>query len=132
MTADDFSVAKDGDGVVERPADGRGIFLGISDHRINPAYARGDMLQCAKIVIDKPRLEQQVLGGITDDAEFGKDHHLRAAGLGLVNKFQNLSAISADVADGGIDLGQRDLHYWILWEQACRGEMRRAKGVISL
>src|SRR5205814_3767930 len=114
MAADDFSVAQDGDGVVEGPADRGGIPLGVTDHGVDAGDVRGDLLEAAEVVFDEARLEEQVFWGIADDGEFGEDHHFRAAGFGLIDKIENLSAIPADVADGGIDLGQGDLHYWIL------------------
>src|SRR5947209_7608850 len=53
MAADDFAVAKHGDRVVKRAADGGGIFSGIADDGVDAANARGDRLQAAEVVVDE-------------------------------------------------------------------------------
>ena len=63
MSIDDFSVSQESDGIVQRPADGGGVSLGISDDGVDPLHLRGDVGHGAEVVVDESGLEQEILGG---------------------------------------------------------------------
>ena len=67
-------------------------------------------MQAAQVVVDELRLEEQILRGIADDGQLGKDDNLGGPRLGAVEKLDGLAAIAGDVADGRIHLGQGDAH----------------------
>ncbi len=53
---------------------------------------------------------QQIGGRIAADSQLGKQHQVGAPLLRSACKFEDFCGISAEIADGGIDLGERDLH----------------------
>jgi len=59
---------------------------------------------------DEGRLLQQVGWRIAADAKFGEEDEVSASLLGSASEFEYLLSISVKVTDGGIDLGERDLH----------------------
>ena len=53
---------------------------------------------------------EQVGGRVAADGELGKEHEISASVLGAAGEFEDLLGVSVKVADGGVDLGERDLH----------------------
>jgi hypothetical protein len=120
MSAGDFSVAQNGDGVVERSADGFSFRSTYPTIASIPWTLLAMSFSGAQVVVDELLLEQQVFRGIADDRKLGEDDKLRAAGPGAVNEVQDLRAVATKVADGRVDLCERDAHGHILGGMSAR------------
>ena len=59
---------------------------------------------------DERGAEQQVLRRIARDRELREDDELGARGARLGDPRDDAVAVAVEVADGRVDLGQRDLH----------------------
>ena len=59
---------------------------------------------------DKLRFENQILRRVAGDREFRREHQFRAACNGDVVRVEDFVKISAQIADGRVDLGEADLH----------------------
>jgi hypothetical protein len=81
------------------------------DHR-NAILRRGpgNLEQGLAAARHKRRLFQQVGWRIAADGELGKKHQVRATLLRSTGKFEDFCGISAEIANGGIDLSERNLH----------------------
>jgi len=110
MAAEDGAVAEKSDGIVEGAADGVLIRFGIADEGVEAVDLLGDGMDGGEIVGDELRLEEEVLGGIAGDGQFGKNAEGGAFGSGLRGKVEDATGVAGDVSDGGIDLGKGDAH----------------------
>ena len=54
--------------------------------------------------------EQQVLGRVAGDGELGEEDEVRLARARLVDGGENALAVAVQVADDGVDLGEREPH----------------------
>ena len=110
MPADNFAFSNQRDRIVQRAPDGLGISLGISDDGVDSVNGLGNRLKTTQIIFDELRLEEQVLGGISDDRQFGKYDQFGSPIFSALDILDRLAAIAGDVTDGRIDLRQSDFH----------------------
>ena len=75
-----------------------------------PVHVGGDPLDRRARVGEEVLLEQQVLGRVAGDAELGEERELRAGLARARELLAHLGLVAGDVADGGVDLGERDAH----------------------
>ncbi len=59
---------------------------------------------------DERGAEQEVLGRIAGDRELREDDEVGARGARLGDPRDDAVTVAVEVADGRVDLGQRDLH----------------------
>ena len=103
------AIGQQGRGIGSRLSGRSGGAGGVSDDR------RDGQLLCEAdqfpfVSVDELGPLDQVERQISAQAELGKHGQIGAALLGALRKFQNLGGISGEVADGGIELRERDLH----------------------
>jgi len=72
--------------------------------------------------VEEVLLQQQVLGWIAADGELGEQHQLGAGVARLRDPLGDLGGVAFEVADGGVDLGERQAergdhagHFQLLW-----------------
>ena len=75
-----------------------------------PAARRRQRVERGAGRLDEGGPLEQVLGRIAAERQLGEDRQLRAARLGRGQGVQHQPAVPVEVADGGIDLPERDLH----------------------
>ena len=82
----------------------------VADEQARLAGRRGEAFEHGEIVRDEPAFVQQIARRIAGDGEFGKDDDfhpgLHPAPVGR----EDARFVACQVADGGIDLGEGDLH----------------------
>src|SRR6185437_5612133 len=88
----------------------RGRDVATDDSGLSIRRARSNLLNGLSSASDKGGLLQQVGGRVAADGEFRKEHETGSALRGPLSEFKNLAGVPVEVADGGIDLGERDLH----------------------
>ena len=76
---------------------------------VTPRDAR-DLLERALGSADEARPEQEILGRIAGDRELGEDDDVGARVLRRLEPPEDQGAVPVEVADGGVDLGERDAH----------------------
>ena len=54
---------------------------------------------------------EEVGGGISADGEFRKHYEVCAESIGAGGEVEDEAGVSGEVADGGVDLGERNLHF---------------------
>ena len=120
----DAAVGQDRRGVVDVVG-----ALGEADDRDDASRVGGDPLDRGARVGEEVLLEQQVLGRVAGDRQLGEERELRA-GLACARELlANLGLVAGDVADGGVDLGERDPHSPSPYLSA--GSRRRAVAELS-
>ena len=77
--------------------DGQGRFLREASHRFAIALEKGGTFE-------------QVLRKIATDGEFGKDGQISAAAGRFLGHLEDAGRIAGEVADGGVELAEGDLH----------------------
>ena len=65
-------------------------------------------MQLPLATVHESRAQQQVFRRVTRQRQLRCDHQCRAAGMGLARGLGNLLCVAGQVADGGVDLRQRD------------------------
>ena len=96
---------------IGRLASGLAVVAAHEAHK-QASFARGDSeaFEHGEIVRDEPAFVQQIARRIAGDGEFGKDDDfhpgLHPAPVGR----EDARFVARQVADGGIDLGEGDLH----------------------
>ena len=93
-------------------ADGRRVVqVELLVHEPNHGHAsrrRGrHLVQGGQVVGDKTGFEQEVLGGVTRDRQFGEDRHVGAGVLGRRQRRDHPFGVAGEIAHDGIDLAQR-------------------------
>ena len=75
-----------------------------------PFVARGDLLERVRRGLEEAGAEQQVLRGVSGDGQLGEEHEVGAALACLLEACEDALPVSVEVADDGVDLGQRQAH----------------------
>lgn len=88
----------------------------------------GDLADGLAAAGNKRRLLQQIGRGIAADGQLRKEDEVGASLLRAPRKFKNLSGVAAEIADGRIDLSQRDLHLSSVATRA--GEAADTSGIV--
>ena len=70
--------------------------------------AGGELAERGPVVGDEPRLQHEVLGRVAGDRQLGEGDDVAARGLGPVVRVDQLGQVAVEVADGRVELGQRD------------------------
>jgi hypothetical protein len=65
-------------------------------------------LEGAQVVLDEPRAHQQVFRRVAREGELWKGDEIGAKLAGTLSVVDDLSGVAIEVADGGVDLGERD------------------------
>jgi len=103
-----------GDGVVQRAAatiGRRGVAFDATDENVQRGrHVRGELAQHRVVPREERRTDEQVLGRVAADREFGKYGELRAELLRLARRRDDARRVARKVADRGVDLAERDLH----------------------
>ena len=81
--------------------------LGEADQRDHLADAAGQVLDRGPIGFDEMALQVEVLGRIAGHAELREDRQIGALGGGAADPIGDLGGVAVDVADRGVDLGER-------------------------
>ena len=83
--------------------------LGKADQGHDPVGPGGDPVQRCACIGEEVLLEQEVLRRIPGDRELGKQDQLGARLAGLLQAGDDLPFVARDVADGHVELAERDL-----------------------
>ena len=83
---------------------------GSADNCRHAADFFGDFGEGGFDVADEATFKQQVSGWVATDGEFGEEHELGAFADELLIGVQYELFIAGEVTDGGVDLGETDLH----------------------
>ena len=86
------------------------VEVGEADERDEAARLARDLLQRLLGRADEARPQQQVLGRVGRDGELGQEHEVGLGAAGLGDRLQDALAVAVEVADGGVDLGERESH----------------------
>ena len=97
------SVGEDRGGVVDVQA-----ALGVADDRDDAGRVLRDALDRRARVGEEVLLQQQVLGRVAGDRQLGEEDHLGSRAARAAQAVADLRLVAGDVADDGVDLGQRD------------------------
>ena len=76
----------------------------------NLRHGSRNLLGHALAAADEGGFFQQVTRRITANGKFGEKHHLCAGGMGPPRKIDDLFCITAEIANGWIDLSQGNFH----------------------
>ena len=125
VPAEDRRVAEQRGRVVQRPAGRPAVDLGVADDRVNGVAVGRELGDGLTLAFDEAGLEQQVLGRVAGDRELGEDDELAAGVLGLADAVPVLFEVPVEVADGRVDLGERDPHAPTLPAAAASRDPRR-------
>jgi hypothetical protein len=101
----DLTSGADSAGVVEVTVEVRG-----ADERDDPADGAGDLLERTLRGADEAWPEQQVLGRVAGDRQLGEEDDVRVGLLRLGEPVEDALAVAVEVADDGVDLGERESH----------------------
>ena len=106
--------------------------LGVADDRDDAGGAGGQPCQRRARVGEEVLLEQEVLGRVARQRELGEADELRAGLAGLHGELRDPRLVAGDVADDGVELGERDAqrggHGVNRPSVACDGDVRRPSG----
>ena len=86
--------------LVDEPDDGRAA-----------AGAGGQLAERGLVVGDEPGLHHEVLGRVAGDRQLGEGDDVAPGRVGLVVGVEQLGQVAVDVADGRVQLGQRDAQH---------------------
>ena len=101
-----LAVGADGAGVVEVAVE-----VGRADERDDAAVRLlGDLGERALRGADEARAQEQVLRRIAGDRELGEEDDVGARAPRLVETGEDPLAVPVEIADGRVDLGQREPH----------------------
>ena len=101
--ADDLAAGADGGGV-EQVA----VLVDVADDGGAVARAGGELGQRGLVVGDEAGLEHEVLGRVAGDRQLGEGDDVAAGGVGPVVGVDEQGEVAVEVADGRVELGQRD------------------------
>ena len=82
--------------------------LGVAHDRDDAGRVLRDALDGRAGVGEEVLLQQQVLRRVAGHGQLGEEHHLRARAACAAQVVADLRFVAGDVADDGVDLGQRD------------------------
>ena len=99
----------DGSGVVEVA-----IEMRRADDGDDPARGAGDLLERLLGRAHEAGAQQQVLRRVAGDGELGEEDEIRRTPLRLLEPVEDQRAVAGEVADDGVDLGERDPHRFVL------------------
>ena len=86
------------------------VDVDVAHEQRRPADARGQFVQRTEIVVDEPLFGEQVARRVARDSQFGRGDELCACIGAAAIKFADSRAVATQIADGRVDLGQRDFH----------------------
>ena len=101
--ADDLAAGADGGGVEEVA-----VLLDVADDRRAVACAGGELAEHGGVVGDEARLEHEVLRRVAGDRQLGEGDEVAARRVGAVVGVDEEGEVAVEVADGRVELGQRD------------------------
>jgi hypothetical protein len=104
-----LAAGADGAGVVEVAVE-----VGEVDERDGVVRGAGDRVQRLVCRAHEPRPQQQVLGRVTGDGELREEDEVGLGAAGLLDRLEDSRAVAVEVADGGVDLCERDSHLVVL------------------
>ena len=81
-----------------------------ADERRDARRSLGDLARRPRGGADERGTEQEVFRRVAGDREFGKDDELGACVARLCDPPNDAVAVAVEVADGRVDLGERDPH----------------------
>ena len=108
------AVCADGAGVCQVAIEER-----HADQRDGRRAGPGDLVERPRGGLDEARAQEQVLGRVAGDRELGKHDEVCTCGLRLAQMVEHAIAVAVEVADDGVQLGQRDPHGAILVLTGC-------------
>src|SRR5258708_22272702 len=85
------------------------VFADVA-HNGGPRQLRRQLLQFFLISIDEGRTLQQILGQVAANTKLGENGQVRSPSLGAFRQGKNACSIARKIADGGIELRQRNFH----------------------
>jgi hypothetical protein len=100
-----LAIGADGTGVVEIAVE-----VGRADERDDAAGRAGDLRERTLGRAQEAWPEQEVLRRIPSDGELGHEHEVGVGVAGLVDRVEDPLPIAFEVADDGVDLGERESH----------------------
>ncbi len=86
------------------------VAFGVSDQSGDVLGVFADFGERGQVAVDHIAAQEEVLGGVAQNALFGEDGQARAGLAGLFEAGQHAADVGVDVADGWIGLYERDLH----------------------
>ena len=99
----DLAVGADGAAVVEVAVE-----PGEADERRDPGRLGGDLVEAAPRLTEELGTEEEVLGRVARDGELGEEDEVGARVARLVQPADDPLAVAVEVADDGVDLGERE------------------------
>ena len=81
-----------------------------ADQRHDPAARPGDAFERALRRADEPGAEEEIFRRVAGDDQLGEEDDVDALLLGLLDPRDDALGISVQVADHGVDLGERKAH----------------------
>ncbi len=84
--------------------------MGRTDERRDSSRGGDDLLERPGRGFQEAGTQEQVLGRIAGDGELGKEHEVGCLGPRLLELREDPLAVAVEVADDGVDLGQREPH----------------------
>ena len=84
-----------------------------ADERGDPLGRGSDLVERGPGGLEEARPQEQVLGRVARDGELGEDDEVGAGGAGLADRVDDERAVTREVADDGIELGEREPHAWL-------------------
>ena len=81
-----------------------------ADERGDPRRGRRDLVQRPRGGPEEAGSKEQVLGRVAGDGQLGEEDEVGAARPGLLEPAEDAVAVAVEVADDGVDLGEREAH----------------------
>jgi hypothetical protein len=91
----------------------------------------GDLAKSLTAACDKRGFFQQIGGRIPANRQLRKQHKVRSTLSGTAGEVDDFCGVAAEIADGGIDLSERDLHIFSLATMQQIPAKRRDSGNVT-
>ena len=104
VAGDDAPAVDEGGAVVEHAVE----LEAADDERGQPLRVARERLEGGDGLVDERRAQQQVLGRVAADRELGEGDEVGVALGGAARGVEDQRAVAREVADGAVDLGERD------------------------